>query len=283
MRKDLKNHRAFASRENPKTWRRILYTIIFEADTRAGKLFDVVLIVSIVCSVGVVLLDSVKSLQQNYGHLFSILEWCFTLVFFIEYILRLIVVRRPLIYATSFFGLVDLFAIVPTVLSLLFPVTRYFRVIRILRLLRIFRVLKLVQYLEEAKYLTAALHASRRKITVFLFAVLTMVVILGSLMYVIEGDSGEFTSIPRSIYWAIVTLTTVGYGDISPQTGVGQAVAAIIMILGYSIIAVPTGIVTAELLQTEKKLVSTVVCPSCSVEGHDADAKYCKSCGSLLA
>lgn len=283
MRSDLRNHRAFARRERPRPWRIRLYTIIFEADTRAGKTFDVVLIGSIVCSVLVVLLDSVKSLQNVYGELFRVLEWVFTLLFLVEYMLRLAVVGRPMIYATSFFGLVDLFAIVPTFLSLLFPVTRYFRVIRILRLLRIFRVLKLVQYLNEAKYLTEALKSSRRKITLFIFTVLTMVVILGSLMYVIEGDAGQFTSIPRSIYWAIVTLTTVGYGDISPQTGLGQAVAAVIMILGYSIIAVPTGIVTAHLMRTDPRDISARVCPSCSTEGHDADARYCKTCGDKLS
>ncbi|MEA1947032.1 MAG: ion transporter [Thermodesulfobacteriota bacterium] len=259
-----------------------LYEIIFEADTPAGKLFDVLLILSIVISVIMVMLDSVSSIRQSYGKLLYMGEWLFTILFTIEYILRLYSVGRPLAYATSFFGLVDLLAILPSYLSIIFPGTHYLLVIRILRVLRIFRVLKLVQYLGEIHILSRALLAGRRKITVFLFAVLTLVVIFGSLMYLIEDPEHGFTSIPRSIYWAIVTMTTVGYGDISPQTDLGQAISAIIMIIGYGIIAVPTGIVTAELTQSYKKGVSTQACPQCSAEGHDPDAKHCKYCGSEL-
>lgn len=259
-----------------------LHEIIFEADTPGGRLFDVLLILSILISVVMVMLDSVGIVRQAYGKLLYAGEWFFTILFTIEYLLRLYSVGRPMAYAVSFFGLVDMLAIVPTYLSIFFPGTQYFLVIRILRVLRIFRVLKLVQYLGEARQLSRALHASRRKITVFLFAVLTLVVIFGALMYLVEDPGSGFTSIPQSIYWAIVTLTTVGYGDISPQTGIGRTLAAVIMIIGYGIIAVPTGIVTAELTQSYKKGVSTQVCPQCSAEGHDVDAKHCKYCGAEL-
>lgn len=259
-----------------------LHEIIFEADTPAGKVFDILLIVSIVTSVVMVMLDSVGSIRKVYGGLLYLGEWIFTFLFTIEYILRLYCVGRPLGYAVSFFGVVDLLAILPTYLSIFFPGTQYFLVIRVLRVLRIFRVLKLVKYVGETRLLMQALRASRRKITVFLFTVLTLVIIFGSLMYLIEDPDTGFTSIPRSIYWAIVTLTTVGYGDISPRTDFGQALSAIIMIIGYGIIAVPTGIVTAELTQVYKRSVSTQVCRHCSAEGHDTDAKFCKYCGSLL-
>ncbi len=259
-----------------------LHEIIFEADTPAGKLFDVLLILSIVASVVLVMLDSVSSIRQSYGDLIYLGEWVFTILFTIEYVLRLYSVGRPLSYATSFFGVVDLLAILPTYLSIIFPGSQYFLVIRILRVLRIFRVLKLVQYVGEARLLMRAMRASRRKIIVFLFVVLTLVVIFGSLMYIIEDSQGGFTSIPQSIYWAIVTMTTVGYGDIAPHTGLGQTLAALIMIIGYGIIAVPTGIVTAELAQAYKKTISTQACPQCSAEGHDPDAEYCKYCGAIL-
>jgi voltage-gated potassium channel len=261
-------------------FRHRLHEIIFEADTPAGRGFDILLIMTILLSVAVVLLDSVSAIRQTYGPLFLILEWIFTILFTIEYALRLFCVLKPIAYATSFYGTVDLLGITPTYLSLLLPGSQYMIVIRILRVLRIFRVLKLVKYLREANQLLGALRASRRKITVFVFTVLTLVIIFGSLMYVIEGEKHGFTSIPRSIYWAIVTLTTVGYGDISPGTSLGQALAAIIMIMGYAIIAVPTGIVTVELSRYSE--VSTQACPSCSAEGHDKDAKYCKYCGARL-
>ena len=259
-----------------------LHEIIFEADTPAGKLFDVLLILSILISVVMVMLDSISAIRQVHGNLLYLGEWFFTVLFTIEYLLRLYSVGRPLAYATCFFGFVDLLSILPTYLSIFFPGTQYFLIIRVLRVLRIFRVLKLVQYLREARQLSQALRASRRKITVFLFAVLSLVVIFGALMYLVEKPESGFTSIPQSIYWAIVTLTTVGYGDISPQTGIGRTLAAIIMIIGYGIIAVPTGIVTAELTQSYKKGVSTQACPQCSAEGHDIDAKYCKYCGATL-
>ena len=266
---------------NRAPWRDDLHEIIFEAETPAGKWFDILLIVSILASVLAVMLDSVNGISIQYGTLLYGIEWFFTIIFTIEYILRLTCVGRPLLYATSFFGVVDLLAIIPTYISLFIPGSEYFLVIRILRILRIFRVLKLVQYMSEAVLLMRALRASSRKVIVFLFTVLTLVIILGSMMYLIEGAENGFTSIPRSIYWAIVTLTTVGYGDISPQTNLGQILAAFIMILGYSIIAVPTGIVTVELSHLSQKK-ATKTCKECSAEGHDADADFCKFCGAKL-
>jgi voltage-gated potassium channel len=264
------------------SWRDKLHEIIFEADTRMGKLFDIILICLIIMSVIAVMLDSVAHIRLIFGDVLYYLEWMFTIVFTIEYILRLISVGRPLRYATSFYGIIDLLAIVPTYFSVIFPGSQYLLVIRILRLLRIFRVLKMAKYLNQSQILVAALKASRRKITVFLFVVLLLAVIFGSMIYVIEGEQNGFTSIPRSIYWAIVTLTTVGYGDISPKTGLGQAMAAIIMIMGYGIIAVPTGIVSVELAQAKNRLISTLTCSQCSGEGHDDDAVYCKYCGDKL-
>lgn len=263
-------------------WRDRLHEIIFEADTPVGKLFDVVLICSIILSVTVVLLDSIVVVRARYGDLLYAAEWFFTILFTIEYILRLITVRSPLKYAISFFGLVDLLAILPTYLSLFLPGSQYLLTIRVLRLLRIFRVFKLATYVSEAQLIITALQASRRKISVFLFSVINIVIIIGSLMYVVEGAENGFVSIPTSIYWAIVTLTTVGYGDISPQTPLGQVIASMVMIIGFSIIAVPTGIVTAELTQAAKNRVSTRACPACSLEGHDYDAKHCKYCGAHL-
>ncbi len=259
-----------------------LHEIIFEADTRAGKLFDVVLITAILLSVTVVMLDSVESIHHRYRDILISVEWFFTILFTIEYIARLLVVKLPGRYARSFFGMVDLLAILPSYLDLLFPGSHYLLVVRVLRVLRIFRVLKLVQYIKEARYLRRALIASRRKITVFLFSVLTLVIILGSLIYVIEGGENGFTSIPRGIYWAIVTLTTVGYGDISPQTPLGQTVAAMVMILGYSILAVPTGIISAEMTSALGQNLNTQACPACGAESHDDDARFCKYCGHAL-
>jgi voltage-gated potassium channel len=260
-----------------------LHEIIFEADTPAGRWFDILLIVTILLSVVVVMLDSVIAIHHNYRKLLYGLEWIFTLLFTLEYILRLSCVGRPLCYATSFYGLVDLLAILPTYLSLFLPGAQYLLVIRILRILRIFRIFKLVQYIQEARVLGAALRESRRKITVFLFTVLTLVIVFGSIIYLIEGPKNGFTSIPRSIYWAIVTLTTVGYGDIFPKTAIGQFVASLVMILGYAIIAVPTGIVTMALSKVkQKEKISTQACPSCAAEGHDPDARYCKYCGVRL-
>jgi voltage-gated potassium channel len=272
--------------QNPSSfsgWRAQLHEIIFEADTTLGRTFDVILILLIITSVITVMLDSVAPIQIKYGHFFYLVEWVFTLLFTLEYFLRIISVGRPLSYMTSFFGVIDLLAILPTYVSMFIPGSQYLLVIRILRILRIFRVLKLVQYIREIKLLKTALIESRRKITVFLFTILTLVIIFGSLMYLIEGPPNGFTSIPKSIYWTIVTLTTVGYGDISPNTAFGQFLASLIMIMGYAIIAVPTGIVTAAMVRqdgTEK--VSTQACKQCSAEGHNADAKYCKYCGEKL-
>ncbi len=264
-----------------------LHEIIFEADTRAGRLFDLVLIWSILLSVAAVMLDSVAPIRERHGSLLIAVEWGFTILFTVEYLLRLGCIGRPLRYATSFYGVVDLLAIVPTYLSLLFPGAQYLLVIRILRVLRIFRVLKLVQYLDEANVMLRALRSSRRKIAVFFFTVITLVVVFGSVMYLIEGEEHGFDSIPRSLYWAIVTMTTVGYGDISPGTPLGQAVAAVVMVLGFAIIAVPTGIVASEMTRVERerhpeRVISTQVCPQCSHEGHDPDAIFCKRCGARL-
>lgn len=268
--------------EPDRQWRKILFEIIFEADTPAGKWFDIILIISILLSVMTVMLDSVSSIRMKYGGFLYAAEWFFTILFTVEYIFRLLCIGKPIRYAVSFFGVVDLLAILPTYMSLLFFGSRYLLVVRVLRVLRIFRVLKLGHHTKEAAVLRKALYASRRKIIVFLFAVLTLVVIIGSLMYLIEKEENGFTSIPRSIYWAIVTLTTVGYGDISPKSGMGQFLAAIVMILGYSIIAVPTGIVTVELSRAQEVKTCSQACPNCSAEGHDKDAQYCKFCGTKL-
>ena len=266
-------------------FREKLRKIIFESNTRAGKLFDEVLIICIFASVIAVMLDSVSSIAEKYGRLLYVLEWVFTIIFTIEYILRLVTVSRPLKYATSFFGIVDLLTVIPTYLDILFPGARFLLVIRILRVLRIFRVLKLTRYVGEAEFIVTALKASIHKITVFLFAILTIVVILGSMMYIVEGTEHGFHNIPLSVYWAIVTLTTVGYGDMSPQTPLGQAISVVIMIVGYSIIAVPTGIVGVEFSRALGKHAAAMVskaCPGCGREGHENDASYCKYCGEAL-
>jgi voltage-gated potassium channel len=267
---------------DPREWRDKLHEIIFESDTREGKLFDIVLIVCIVASVAAVILDSVDSVTRKYGHALYVAEWFFTIIFSIEYILRLLCAKRAAKYAASFFGIVDFLTVIPTYLDLLFPGTRFLLVIRILRVLRIFRVLKLARYVGEANSLARAIKSSSRKIMVFLLTIISIVVILGSMMYLIEGAEHGFTSIPVSVYWAIVTLTTVGYGDISPQTPVGQALAVIVMIMGYSIIAVPTGIFSVELTKAYKAGVEMVTCPECCLPGHDEDASHCKYCGGEL-
>lgn len=277
-------HATAAADERPVTKRRArLHEIIFESDTRAGRIFDLTLIWLIVLSVATVVLESVGDVRARYGPLLYTLEWGFTLLFTIEYALRLFSVRHPWRYATSFFGVVDLLAIVPTYLSVFVPGSQYLLVIRILRLLRVFRLLKLSEYVVEADTLRLALRASRRKISVFTSAVMLFVVIIGALMYVIEGEANGFTSIPISIYWAIVTMTTVGYGDLSPRTSFGQIVASVVMVIGYGIIAVPTGIVSVELAHAvREKRVTGQACPSCSAAGHDPDAIHCKYCGAML-
>lgn len=283
-------------------WRERLYVIIFESDTPAGQAFDVVLITVILASVGAVMLESVRAINSQYGEALRVAEWGFTLLFTVEYVLRLICAREPGRYATGFFGVVDFLAIVPTYVSVLVPGAQFLLVIRLLRVLRVFRVLKLAAYLGEANFLMRALRESRQKITVFLFGVLTMVVIFGTLMYLVEGPENGFTSIPRAIYWAIVTLTTVGFGNISPQTNLGQFLAAVLMIAGFGIIAVPTGIVTSEMMRSstggaegeaseragaqreveDDGEASPRTCPSCKLTGHDADAVFCKRCGARL-
>ncbi|MDK2940167.1 MAG: voltage-gated potassium channel [Methanolobus sp.] len=267
-------------------WRSRLYEVIFEADTPAGKNFDIILIVSILLSVVAVMLDSVKSFRIAHGDLLYNIEWFFTIIFTIEYLLRMLCVKSKTKYAISLFGIVDLLAIMPTYLSLFLPGSQFLLVIRILRVLRIFRILKLVKFLDEAELLVSAMKASRRKITVFLFTVLTLVVILGSLMYLIEGEENGFTSIPFSIYWAIVTLTTVGYGDVVPKTPLGITLSSVIMIIGYSIIAVPTGIVTAEIsfasIEEREKKRLKIVCNNCGNDKNDSDARFCKHCGTKL-
>lgn len=263
-------------------WRRKIYTIIFEADTPAGKAFDVALLCAILLSVAAVTLDSVNEISARFGHQFHIVEWGFTLLFTMEYLLRVLSVGRPLRYVFSFFGLIDLLSILPTYLSLFFAGAESLLVLRSLRLLRIFRVLKLARYLSQAEVLRDGLKASGPKIIVFLGTVVTLIIIMGTLMYLVEGEENGFTSIPRSMYWAVVTMTTVGYGDIAPRTVTGQALAALVMILGYSIIAVPTGIISAELGKAAFRPVSTRACSECSAEGHDTDAVYCKFCGAQL-
>lgn len=269
-------------------WKEKVHQLIYEADTPKGKVFDLVLLVLILLSVLVVMLESVESINAKYHNLFVVLEWVFTIFFTIEYILRLLTVMRPIKYATSFFGVIDLLAIIPTYFSLIFPGTHYLLAVRGLRLLRIFRILKLAKFVKESYVIMEALKASRAKISVFMFFVLILTMVLGSLMYLIEGtvpDTG-FTSIPRSIYWAIVTITTVGYGDISPITSLGQFIAAVLMLIGYSIIAVPTGIVTSEFTNEKQQHhadhLTTQACRSCSKEGHEDDAIYCKYCGEAL-
>jgi len=263
--------------------RRDLFLVIFESDTRAGKLFDIVLLWTIVTSVVVVMLDSVASLSARYGALFNALEWGFTLLFTVEYIARLYCVKRPLRYARSFFGIVDLLSVLPTYLALFFPALHALIDIRLLRLLRVFRILKLTEYIVEYRRLGAALHASRRKIFVFIGTVFMLVVLIGTLMYLIEGPENGFTSIPIAVYWAITTVTTVGFGDITPKTDLGRALASVSMLLGWGILAVPTGIVTAEMTSQRMRQEGPVrACPACGSTDHAERARHCQACGAAL-
>ncbi len=264
------------------TFRDRLHEIVFEADTPEGRMFDLLLLIAILSSVVVVLLESVASVRARVGPILRAAEWGFTVLFTIEYALRLASVRRPLRYALSPFGIIDLIAILPSYISLVLPGAQNLLVIRLLRLLRVFRVLKLAEYLEESRTLVRALRASARKIFVFLLTVVTIVVVVGTLMYVIEGEEHGFTNIPLSIYWAVVTLTTVGYGDLAPATTAGRALAAVLMLTGYGIIAVPTGIVTAELTRVTGRPISTQACPACGAEAHEHDAVFCRRCGTKL-
>jgi voltage-gated potassium channel len=264
-------------------WREQLRVVIFEADTPAGKIFDVALLVVIVASILTIMLDSVTSIRSAHGEALNVAEWIFTALFTIEYVLRLSCVPVAWHYARSFFGIVDLLAILPSYISLLLPGSEMLLVIRALRLLRIFRVFKLGRFLGEASILRRALLESRHKITVFLGTIMILVTLLGTTMYLIEGEDNGFTSIPTAVYWAVVTMTTVGYGDIAPQTVAGKTLAAIVMILGYSIIAVPTGIVTAGIVEAAaSRKVTTRHCPNCMSEGHIIEARFCRDCGAPL-
>ena len=262
-------------------WRETIFRVIFGVETRLGRAFDIGLIAAIILSVLVVALDSVEIIQARYHTALLTLEWVFTVIFTGEYLARIISVRRPWRYVFSLLGVVDLLAILPTYLALVFSGAHSLLVIRALRLLRVFRVFKLTGYLQEADSLLAALRASKRKIIVFLAFVLSLSVIMGALMYLIEGEPNGFTSIPRGMYWAIVTMTTVGYGDIAPQTVPGQILAAMLMILGYAILAVPTGIVSAELSRAAPVLAA-LLCRGCGLARHDGDAGFCKHCGTAL-
>ena len=261
---------------------RKIHDVIFEADTFWGKVFDTTLLILIFLSVTITALDSVEDFHLRYGSLFNTFEWVFTVLFTIEYILRIYCVAKPLYYAISFFGIIDLVAVLPNYISLFIPDVRFLSVIRILRFFRVFRLFKLVHFTHEVEVLLISLKRSIKRIAIFTFYVFIIVICIGSIMYVIEGPENGFTSIPTSVYWAVVTLTTVGYGDISPKTPLGQAFSFFIMLLGYGIIAIPTGIVTSEMIIPKKEKITTQSCPYCCKEGHDADAKFCKYCGKPL-
>jgi voltage-gated potassium channel len=274
-------------------WRRRMYHVIFESDTPAGRAFDIVLLAIILASVAIVMLDSVQSIGQRFDAEFTAIEWTITLIFTAEYVGRLIAVDRPLRYATSFFGLVDLASVLPTYLAYFFPELHALIDIRLLRLLRAFRILKLTEYVSEYRALGEALHASRRKILVFIATVLTLVVLLGTVMYLVEGAQNGFTNIPVSVYWAISTMTTVGFGDIAPKTDLGRAIASLMMLLGWGVLAVPTGIVTAEITRGHIRNIgiggdgregigSDRRCPACDSVGHRTSARYCQDCGAEL-
>jgi len=257
--------------------------VVFHSNTKEGRLFDVILLILIIMSVAVVMLDSVPAYRLNYQTYFLTLEWFFTIIFSIEYIVRIVISRKPTIYIRSFYGIIDLVSVLPTYFIFLFPGSQYLVVIRILRMLRIFRVLKLTRFMKASHVLVISLKQSRFKIIVFFEVLITTVIIMGSLMYIIEGPENGFTSIPTSIYWAIITLTTVGFGDITPNTPLGQFFASFIMILGYSIIAVPTGIISAEIVKAGNQSEKTVKCKVCHSITHDEDAMFCKYCGKSLS
>ncbi|WP_375324691.1 ion transporter [Flagellimonas sp. GZD32] len=276
-------------------WKNTLHEVIYEADTPAGKMFDIILFILIIFSVILVMLESIDDFDEHYHGTLLTLEWAVTIFFTLEYIARLISIKKPLRYVFSFYGIIDFLSTIPLYLSYILAGSQVLLAVRAFRLLRIFRILKLVKFIGEASQLQSALRASRTKIAVFIYVVLILSVILGTLMYIVEGDDAGFTSIPRSIYWTIVTLTTVGYGDIAPQSNLGQFLATVIMILGYGIIAVPTGIVSAEFAKSKKSPkeeanddgthyvhVNTQACPSCGIEGHRDDATHCFNCGHVL-
>ncbi len=273
-----------STKNKKNNWKFRLHEIIYEADTTAGKLFDVILFIFILASVLLVALESVSSLDAKYHKFFNIAEWVITILFTLEYFGRIIAIKKPTKYIFSFYGIIDLLSTIPKYLSLLFVGTHALVALRALRLLRIFRILKLARYVGASNRLMVALRASKAKIAVFLFFIVILAVILGTIMYLVESEQGSgFTSIPRSIYWAIVTLTTVGYGDIAPATPLGQLIASVIMIMGYGIIAIPTGIVTAELTANTPKIhTNTQHCPNCAAETHNDNAEFCYNCGQPL-
>jgi voltage-gated potassium channel len=264
-------------------WRFRLHEVIYESNTTAGKTFDIGLLIAIFTSIAVVMLDSVQNIHQVYGNLFNTLEWIYSILFTIEYILRLICIRKPLKYVFSVLGIIDLLALIPSYLGIFFVGAQSLLAFRALRLLRVFRIFKLGHFLTEINFLTQALKGSLRKISIFLLTVITLTVILGSIMYLVEKRENGFSNIPESIYWAIVTITTVGYGDISPVTPLGKFVASVVMLIGYAIIAVPTGIITHDLaVSTRKHKTSYESCPNCGRDGHEDDAKFCKYCAAPL-
>jgi voltage-gated potassium channel len=269
--------------KGPQKWQLKLHEVIYESNTTEGKIFDVSLLLLILASIVVVMLDSVASLHERYGDFFYLTEWFFTIIFSIEYLLRLICISKPLKYVFSFLGVIDLLAIIPGYMSIVFAGAQSLLVLRALRLLRIFRIFKLTHFMSEMQFLRVAIANSLKKISIFILFVLMIVVIMGSVMYLVEDKANGFDSIPQCIYWAIVTITTVGYGDISPVTPLGKIIASAIMLLGYGIIAVPTGIVTTEMaIAVKNRKQSHEACPKCGSEGHDADADYCKRCGGRL-
>ena len=265
-------------------WKERIHEIIYEADTKEGKLFDVILLIAIIASVVLVMLESIKSFDDKYHDVLNILEWIITVLFSIEYILRVITIKKPFKYIFSFYGIIDFLSTIPKYLSLILINSHHLVAFRALRLLRVFRILKLARYIGASNNLMKALKASRAKIAVFIFFIVIICIILGTIMYMIEGADNGFTSIPRSVYWAIVTLTTVGFGDIAPQTPFGQLIASVIMILGYGIIAIPTGIVSSEMTKTIDNTIdtNTKACPNCGAEKHKDNAQFCYNCGGKL-
>ena len=269
--------------KTPVTIRRKFHEVIYEADTFAGKLFDLVLLLLIIISIAAVMFESVAEIKAKYGSELMVIEWIITIFFTFEYIGRILSVGKPLKYILSFYGIIDLLATLPAYIDLIFPGLHFLLSLRALRLLRVFRILKLVHFVGAGNSLIEALKKSRTKIAVFLFTVIVMCIILGTIMYMVEGPESGFTSIPMSVYWTIVTLTTVGFGDITPQTALGQFISVIIMILGYGIIAVPTGLITAQFMSKQGEIdTNTQSCPNCAAEHHRNDAKFCYHCGSLL-
>ena len=268
---------------NKTSWREKIHEIIYEADTPEGKLFDVILLITIIASILLVMLESVESIDFKYHDYLNIGEWIITIFFSIEYILRIISIKKPLKYVFSFYGIIDLLSTIPMYLTFILVGSHSLVALRALRLLRVFRILKLARYTGASEKLTLAMRASKAKISVFLFFIVIVCIILGTVMYMVEGQENGFTNIPKSIYWAIVTLTTVGFGDIAPQTPLGQLIASVIMILGYAVIAIPTGIVSSELTKsTLNEDVNTQSCPNCLKEKHKDNAIYCYNCGSIL-